>query len=503
MSFFKIHSAQANLISANKIDIEIDISNGLYSFVIIGLGDQAINESKDRISSAIKYSGFKSPKHKNQKVVISLAPANQKKVGTSFDIPIALGYLAAAKQIHFNGADKLFIGELSLDGNTRKTTGIMQITHFAKEHGFKEIYVPQGNIREAAFIKNIDIYPVKNLSELILHLTKEKLISKWQHRSTIKSTEGDIKASIDLSEIKGNEIAKRGLMIAASGNHSIAFYGPPGTGKSMLARALSGIIPDLHTQQIIETTSIYSVSGLLTNNIICQPPFRAPHHTSSYSAIIGGNSQNKPGEITLAHNGILFLDELPEFDRRVINSLRQPIENKYVCVARKNESVIYPANFLLVVAMNPCPCGYNGTKIKKCTCLPHQIQQYHNKISGPIIDRIDMWVEVNNIEQKYLVDTQQTSLSKKYKQEVLICRKKQMHEQGKSNSDLSLKEIAKIKMEEDARKLLFSIYEKYKLSMRSFYKIIKIAKTISDLENSNEIKKPHILEAVQFRYKKY
>jgi magnesium chelatase family protein len=291
MGFFKIHTAQAELISASRVDVEIDISNGLYSFNIVGLGDKAINESKDRVSSAIKYSGFKSPKQKNQKVVISLAPADKKKIGACFDIPMAVGYLAACKEINFNPKDKLFIGELSLNGETRKTPGIMQITNYAKQNGFREIYVPYENISEASFISDIDIYPVKNLNELILHLSSEKLITKNINNFLLKQ---NFTETIDFSEIKGHETAKRALLIAASGKHNIAFYGPPGTGKSMLARSLIGIIPKLNSKQIIETTSIYSFSGFLKKDLIISAPFRAPHHTSSYSAIIGGSTKNIP-----------------------------------------------------------------------------------------------------------------------------------------------------------------------------------------------------------------
>ena len=411
MSFFKIYSAQAELISAHLVEVEIDISNGLYAFNIVGLGDKAIGEAKDRISSAIKYSGFKSPKQKNQKVVISLAPANKRKTGPNFDLPMALGYLAASKELFFDSKEKLFVGELSLNGEARTSTGIMQITTFAKQNGFKEIYVPHENIREAGFVEDIKIYPVKNLDELVLHLKKEKIIKAYERRledNTVLKSEIQKTATIDFSEIIGQEIAKRGLLIAASGKHNVAFYGPPGTGKSMLARAFPGILPNLNNKEIIETTSIYSILGFLKNNLINEPPFRSPHHTSSYSAIVGGGININPGEITMAHNGVLFLDELPEFDKRVINSLRQPLEEKQISISRTNESTNYPANFILIAAMNPCPCGYYKTKIKNCTCSPNNIENYQRKISGPIIDRIDLWIEINNLKQDVILKTKNT-----------------------------------------------------------------------------------------------
>jgi len=509
MSFFKIYTAQAELISAHLVEVEVDISNGLYAFNIVGLGDKAIGEARDRISSAIKYSGFKSPKQKNQKVVISLAPANKRKTGPNFDLPMALGYLAASKELSFDSKERLFVGELSLNGETRNSTGIMQITTFAKQNGFKEIYVPNENIIEASFVDGIKIYPIKNLEELVLHLNKEKIIKINEEKlktNTTPKSEIQKTPTIDFSEIIGQEIAKRGLLIAASGKHNVAFYGPPGTGKSMLARAFPSILPKLNSKETIETTSIYSRLGLLKNNLITEPPFRAPHHTSSYSAIVGGGLNINPGEITLAHNGVLFLDELPEFDKRVINSLRQPLEEKQIYISRTNESTNYPANFILIAAMNPCPCGYYKTKIKNCTCSPNQIESYQRKISGPIIDRIDLWIEINNLKQEDVLkakNTRDESLSLKYKERVTKCRKIQYHRNGKLNAELESKELRTFILDRELEKTLLQIFEKYKLSMRSFYKILKLARTIADLENCQEIKKPHILEAVQFRYKKY
>jgi magnesium chelatase family protein len=498
MSFSKVHSIQAELISAQKIDIEVDISTGLFSFNIIGLGDKAVFESKDRISSAIKYSGFKSPKQKNQKITISLAPADQKKSGTAFDLPMAIGYLVACHELNFDPQDKIFIGELSLDGEIRKINGIMQIVNFAKKNNFKEIFLPEENKIEASFIKGIKIYPARNLREIILHLNGEKTITDYQNNFAI--TNFIQNPIIDFSEIIGQEIAKRGLLIAGSGKHNIAFYGPPGTGKTMLARAFSEILPNLNTEKIIETTSIYSASGLLKNNLIIKPPFRSPHHTSSYAAILGGAGA-KTGEITLAHNGVLFLDEMPEFDKRVINSLREPLEEKKINISRSRENLKYPADFILIATMNPCPCGYYQTGIKECVCLPHQIANYKRKISGPIIDRIDLWIEVNNIKQNEIIQSQaeNTQLSQKYAQKILECQQIQHQRAEKLNGELKNSEILKLKINNEARKILLQVFEKYKLSMRSYYKIIKIAQTIADLENSEEIKKPHILEAVQFR----
>jgi magnesium chelatase family protein len=509
MSFAKTYSAQPSVLGAKIIDVEVDISKGLNAFTVVGLGDKSVEESKDRMASAIKNSGFKSPKQSNQKVVISLAPADLRKEGPVFDLAMAITYLAANEEIFFDPENKLFLGELSLDGQLRKISGVLPAVAEAKRCGFKEIYLPKDNAREAALISDILIFGAETLNEIIVHLSGSEQKISAQAQTKIESlTEEN---EIDFSDIVGQESAKRGLEIAAAGGHNLAMYGPPGTGKTMLAKAFSGILPNLSFEEIIEITSIHSVAGTLKGDLVGIPPVRSPHHTASYVSLVGGGTIPKPGEVTLAHRGVLFLDEFPEFDKKVLETLRQPLEEREISISRARGSITFPANFILIAAMNPCPCGNFGSKTKECICRAVDLLKYQRKISGPIMDRIDMWVEVSQINHADLsgrkIDHQQKNNSK-IRARIALARLKQkerfikLKRKVKTNSEMNSKDIANlIELSNDVKKTLDQSAVKLALSARAYHRTIKLARTIADLEQKEEIELPHILEALRYRPK--
>ena len=543
MSFAKVYSGQVHVLSGHIVDVEVDLSRGLHSFSVIGLPDKAVEESRDRISAAIKNSGFESPKHKNQKVVISLAPAHLRKEGSVFDLAMALGYLLAARDIDFDPAHKLFLGELSLDGDVRGTAGILPIVIEAKEKGFREVFLPRTHVREASLVSGINIYGVGTLSEIVDHLNRKKnknlsgseqiknikralVAEKISERVKSTQKENNSHDQINLNEIKGQELAKRGLLIAAAGGHNAMMYGPPGTGKTMLAKAFRTLLPKLTPEQILEVTSIHSIAGCLFGTVITDPPFRSPHHTSSHVALIGGGGIPRPGEITLAHRGVLFLDEFPEFERRVIEALRQPLEEKMVSISRAKNSVQFPANVMLIATMNPCPCGHFGSTIHRCSCTPNDVGRYRKKVSGPIGDRIDLWIEVGPIEYEKLktsnsktnslnpapinatLDFETLTLKEKIKtarekqkerfEEFL--KNKNYQKKYQTNSDISAKDLAELApLEEKVESVLMNAAKKLGLSVRAYHRVWKLARTIADLEGEGRIKDIHILEALQYR----
>ncbi|MBP9748255.1 MAG: YifB family Mg chelatase-like AAA ATPase [Candidatus Pacebacteria bacterium] len=515
MPFAKVYSAQVSLLTGAIVTVEVDLSRGLHAFNVVGLPDKAVDESKDRVNGAIKNSGYKAPKAQNQKITVSLSPADLKKEGPFFDLAIAMSYMLAAGEIKFNSEKKIFLGELGLDGTLRRIRGALPLAQEAQKKGFEEIYLPLENAEEAALVDGIRVFPAKNLKEVVEHV--DELI-KNPEKSLQKKINAQPKTKIDyrretkggdFSDIRGQEGAKRGLEIAAAGGHNIAMYGPPGTGKTMLARVFSGLLPDLSTEEVLEITGIHSVAGATQGELVCFSPFRAPHHTASYVSLIGGGTFPKPGEVTLAHRGVLFLDEFPEFEKRVIESLRQPLEDNIVSISRAKGSAIFPSNFILVAAMNPCPCGNSGSKMKACICKSSDLDRYKRKLSGPIMDRIDLWVSVGNVDYKKLgADGATGETSETIKARVENARRiqkdrfKKLGRNISTNSEMNVKDLSTVvELSKEVRDLLDSSAERLALSARAYHRVIKLARTIADLENSVDVKANHILEAIQYRPK--
>ncbi len=504
-SFARVYSAQTNLLNAFIINVEVDLSKGLHSFNVVGLADKAVDEARDRVSAAIKNTGYKPPKQNNKKVVISLAPASLRKEGPQFDLPIALAYLLAAQEIEFDSSLRIFLGELALDGAVRSISGTLALTLAAKDAGFKEIFVPIDNAQEAALVDDIVVYGVSTLREVIDHINTIDSPIELHYIAPQKKTEmvnKQVSTLITFEDIVEQESAKRGLIIAAAGGHNIALYGPPGTGKTMLAKAFAGILPPLSFDEALEVTSIHSISGSLTETLITNPPIRAPHHTASYVSLVGGGTYPKPGEVTLAHRGVLFMDEFPEFDKRVINALRQPLEDGVVTISRAKGSAEFPSQFILIAALNPCPCGYLGSS--KCRCSMHEISRYKQKISGPIMDRIDMWIEVGQVAHEKLCktkDSDDTRETEEAKDKVRIAREGQ-GPRGKQNARMNNKDISKYaRLSKEAEQILNLSAKKQGLSPRAYHRVIKLARTIADLGGEADITQDHILEALSYRPK--